>query len=294
MKILITGGTGFIGRATVRTLADAGHNLMVFTRRPYHCAHDSVQSMTGDLADTDTVRGAVREFGREALVHLAWEGLPDYRFDTSALNLAHGLTILKAAAEAGTRQVVMAGTCWEYEPANGPLSEQAPLSNSSAFVAAKHALRRMGEFAASEAGFCLYWLRLFFVYGQGQRPDSLIPYVASEAVSGRSPKLRTPESRQDFIHVDDVAEAMRAVVETNPPGGVFNVGTGISTTTRRAAELVCETAAGPPPVWDEPAAGAGRTIRADISRLTRHTGWTPSLDLSSGIRKTLQWIEPTR
>ena len=110
-----------------------------------------------------------------ALIHLAWPGLPNYRdFFHLGRNLPADLAFLEAAVDAGVSQIMVAGTCLEYGMQYGPLTEQAATAPITAYGFAKDALRKSLQFLQQQKPFTLQWMRLFYMYGEGQNPNSLL------------------------------------------------------------------------------------------------------------------------
>ncbi len=283
MRIFVTGGTGIIGRALVPLLRERGHDVLVLTRqKPAGEGY-----VHGNLEDADVVGEALRRFAPDAAVHLAWENLPDYSLPQTLRNFEHSLRFLRLAAEAGCQAIVSTGSCWEYASRSGQLGEDAPLNGTEPFHAAKNALRFLGQAIARTHGMHFYWLRLFFVYGPGQRPQSLVPHLIASLRQGHRPTLKAPYNRHDFVFVGDVARAIAAVVEQRPAGTVYNVGSGRPTPVAEVIAVV-ERLLGSGETTDVPPGVPDQDFWADISQLQRDTDWQPAFDLESGLRETLQ------
>ena len=168
------------------------------------------------------------------------------------------------------------------------LEEEDALCSDSPFPAAKNALRLMGEAIAGEHDTVFVWLRLFFVYGPGQRARSLLPHIVGSLRSGKAPTISNPRNMNDFIYVDDVANAVAAIVEGAPGHTVYNVGTGTPTEVGELVRLTCRIAG-----VDEVDVNPGATSEseeafwADISRLRQEIDWQPRWRLEDGIRAVL-------
>jgi UDP-glucose 4-epimerase len=294
MKIFVTGGSGFVGRAVVRQLAQRGHEVVVLTRSPSLSIGDGVRECRGDLATTGAWRGALERLSPDAVAHMAWEGLPDYSYDTCRRNMEISLDFFEMVAELGVPSLLSTGTCWEYESRSGSLVEENRVGYPAAFPAVKNSLRLLGEAIAAQHGIGFHWLRLFYVYGPGQRGGSLIPQILKAAREGRWPELRTPRNRNDFVYVEDVARAIVAILEQQPLRSTFNVGSGRSASVLDVLKLVYEKLDKPLPAEAATPAEAPQEAQdfwADISHLSMDTGWRPDYDLSRGIEATLECIE---
>lgn len=285
MRIFVTGGTGIVGSAAVPVLRARGHDVLVLTRRAL--AEHSAGYCQGDLSNTEAVAELLGRFSPDAVLHLGWEGLPDYSLAQTLRNLDYSINFFKAAAVAGCKTIMSTGSCWEYAARTGQLSEDAPLYGGEPFHAAKNALRFIGEAVAAAHNARFFWMRLFFVYGPGQRQQSLVPQLIEAIRHGKPPGLRAPHNRHDFVYVHDVAQALAAVLEQSPPGTVYNVGSGHPTAVADIVATVHRLMGGPP---SSPLTGNGppsQDFWADITRLTRDTGWQPMYGLEAGIRATL-------
>lgn len=312
MRVCITGGTGFVGRAVVRVLLSRGHEVVALVRDPAAARAvlpQGVALVPGGLADADALAAMFREHRPQALAHLAWEGLPDYSEANSLKNLDYGTALYGLAADHGVETVLTTGSCWEYEGRQGCLAEDAPLGTAKAFPAAKSALRRAGLALARERGLDFYWLRLFYVYGPGQHGHSLLPTIINAALAGSEPPLRSPGNKNDFVHVDDVALACALTLEKKPgpdidKTGTYNVGSGTVARVADAASLVYEAlgapvpeglpdglkaflaeAAPPPPAED---------FWADMTRTRADTGFVARIGLREGVAGMLRLAQEQR
>ena len=296
MRIFLTGATGFVGRATTLLLARRGHEILALTRDAQGARGllPGVPLLPGSLAEADVLLPELARFAPQALLHLAWEGLPDYSEAVSQCNVTLGLAAFRLAQAAGARHLLTAGSCWEYAARQGKLAEDAPLKTDAPFPAAKNCLHAQGraqtQWLAGDIETAFTWMRLFFVYGPGQRPASLVPMLTAQALRGQAPGLRFPANANDFIHVDDVALALALALEQQPTGGVYNVGTGAAVRVADVARMVY-TILGRESLLDGLAAQAAAApteyFWADTDRLTADTDFAPRIDLVAGIADML-------
>jgi nucleoside-diphosphate-sugar epimerase len=293
MKIFVTGGSGFIGKPVVRELAKRGHDVLVLSRKAkpdLEFTSDRIDFVRGDLKDHQVMGRIMKDYGTQALIHLAWEGLPDYSWEMCERNLGCSIKLFSEAAEAGCSRILSTGSCWEYAARTGICSEDDQLGSASVFSAVKNALRYIGEGISRDKGLRFNWLRLFFVYGPGQRKGSLIPHVIECMKTGVYPRLQNPLAGNDFVFVDDVAQAVVDVVEGVPRNVVYNVGSGTSTSVEEIVRCVYRQMDKP---VDERAFVhqrdmEGQNFWANISRLGHDANWQPQHNIESGIRATLK------
>lgn len=283
MKTVVTGATGFLGRHLVPLLARRGHEVIAVSRTAGFPDMPGVRSLALDLKSPAAGERLFRGREADALIHLAWQGLPDYSYVACRRNLDMSLHVFEAAAQAGVSRISAAGSCWEYRDPSGAVEEDAPLDSGSPFAGAKNALHAMLGGLAAERSFSFHWLRVFFAYGPGQRESSLLPHVIGSLLRGEEPALRTPEAQMDFIHVSDVARAFAMMVEQNPESGPYNVGSGrlhsvAHVTGLARAALGAGTGDCPRGMFPESAG-----FRADIDRIRKAVGWEPEIDLQTGV-----------
>jgi len=297
MKLFVTGGTGFIGKPTVKLLASQGHKLLLLSRRAGISKRDlagnkNIKFVAGDLSNIGLVKKKIEGFRPAVVLHMAWEGIPDYGWRMSLKNLICGLNLFKELSYIRCKKVVALGSCWEYGTPKGKLRESAATNAESAFSAAKNSLHCFGHLIAKELCLDFVWLRPFYVYGVGQKSSSLIPYLVENAREGRVAKINSLDAKNDFIYVDDVARAILAAT-TSSTGryAVYNVGSGKLTSVRTVVDTVYNELGmenKPRKVFiRKRSARAAPSFYADISQIRRELGWTPSVDFKEGIKKVV-------
>ena len=233
MKVLVTGGSGFIGRNVVDALVSSGHEVLV-TARPKTTISEkwfnsSVIVARFPLDSKKAIVECLRGFRPEIVIHLAWEGIPDFSVEQCLRNIEISSNLFDAIAIAPSiRRLVIAGSCKEYGDKNGICLESDPVSPSDEFGRAKTKVRNYAEVLCHKAGIELCWLRIFYVYGPGQRAASLLPTVISGLrKGGMMPTLSDPARAHDFIHIHDLIELFNAIVESEfIKSGIYNAGTG--------------------------------------------------------------------
>jgi len=242
MKVLVTGGTGFIGRHVVTCLLARGHSVTVLARDPAKLEtmpwRDSIAFVASDITQ-DPPRH--EQLGRpDAVMHLAWTGLPNYtslhHFED---NLPAAYHFLKALVGGGVNHVLVAGTCFEYGLRNGVLSETLPAQPVNAYALAKDTLRRFLEELRREQTdrFVLQWARLFYMYGPGQNPKSLLAQLDAAISAGATEfPMSSGEQLRDYLPVDTVAESLATLLEHPQLDGITNICSGTPISVRRLVE----------------------------------------------------------
>lgn len=293
MKVLITGASGFIGRHVLRCLLDRGHQALALTRSPATLP-EGCQGLRGGLGELDPLVSEASAFQPEACLHLAWEGIPDYSYRQNMKNLQYGLALVEFCQKVGVSTVVATGSCAEYavKPHSGESAahrESDPLSADTGFAASKNALRFMMEASCKETGIGFAWLRLFYVFGPGQRRQSLIPYMIDAFASGNIPKLAGVNNANDFIHVRDVARAIVQTMEAPPRERVLNIGAGTATRVSEIYRFISSQfhMGDGADTLGNADDGSGRRFCADMQTAWGCLDWRPEIPVMEGIRQMI-------
>lgn len=241
--LLLTGATGFIGRHVLHSLEPHGLNLRVVTRKP-----DTVDFPVGTaiiptqdmFAESASWWANVAE-GADAVLHLAWYAEPG-AYLRSPLNLAclrGTLTMAEGCAQAGVKRFVGTGTCFEYDTCLGHLSPSTPLNPASPYAAAKAAayLFLREYFRESEVSFA--WCRLFHLFGEGEDPRRLIPYVRRQLANGQEVELTSGTQIRDYLDVRLAAEEL-VIQLLGPHEGAINICSGEGKTVREIVESIAD------------------------------------------------------
>lgn len=287
MRVVLTGATGFLGSRVLPLLGE--HEVLCLSREPGRVpAQPAVRAVPADLGADGDWTAEIARFRPDWCLHLAWEGLPDYSLGRCRANLDAGIRLLEAASRAGVRRVVVGGSCWEYGRVTGAVAEDAVPLDTGIFASTKRALMTVLDSVARDAAFDYRWARIFFVYGPGQRRQSLLPHLQAAYAASQTPNVREPGAVQDFIHVDDVATALVALASADGPSGVFNVGSGQPTAVGEIANRAADHYGRPRP-FDGVAAGPG--FWADTGKTQAATGWRSSIAIADGIERTLTALD---
>ena len=124
------------------------------------------------------------------------------------------------------KKILISGTCWEYGKSFGECRTSDLVNPQNYFSLSKNTLRLWSEIISQQKSISFGWFRLFYVYGPGQRDESLIPSILKSLQMGTTPEIKTPTNRNDYIYVDDVVDIFTNATEHNFESGIFNVGNG--------------------------------------------------------------------
>lgn len=231
-RILVTGATGFIGKYVVEQLLHEGVSVIATSAHPGKAKGEPwfsrVRYIPFDLAGVDAATDYFHFFGEpDALIHLAWEGLPNYKADFHLnVNLPRHQAFLGNLVEGGLRDVTVTGSCLEYGLREGCIPEGAPAQPIHAYGKAKEALRIWLEALGARYFFPVKWARLFYMYGKGQSPNSLLSQLDKALASGESVfNMSGGEQLRDYLPVEQVAEyIVRAALQKEVQGVIHICG----------------------------------------------------------------------
>ncbi|HKN96099.1 MAG TPA: SDR family oxidoreductase [Pseudonocardiaceae bacterium] len=302
MKVLVTGGAGFIGSHLVDALLSAGHSVRVLddlSSGSIDLVPIDVEFIKGSVSDVRAVQRAVAdvEVVFHQAAHRAVLRSVEHPLTTDEANTHGTLAMLKASVDAGVRRLVFASSSSVYGGAETmPTPETTRLNPRSPYAVSKlageHYCRCFAELYPLET----VALRYFNVYGPRQRPDSayalVIPLFMQALIDGESPVVHG-DGRQsrDFTYIDDVVRANLAAAEA--PGDVcsgkaYNVAGGASYSLLELLDILGDTLGiEPRPVFEGPRAGDVRHTRADITAARRDLGHVPQVGFREGLRRTV-------
>jgi len=287
-RVLVTGASGFLGRACVAALRARGFTVHGTGRGP-----QTIPEIVWHQADllTEAGRAQVIAASRPShLVHLAWEARPGLYRDSpdNPAWAAASLDLAARAAASGTVRLLGIGTCFEYGPFDGNCVEAtSPCFPETAYGKAK--LAASAGFAAVPGGA---WGRVFFPFGPGEPAARLIPALIRSLLAGEAFPCSHGEQIRDFIYIDDLAAAITTLLDSDLTGMV-NLGSGEP---RRLRDIIgwfshklnsehlvhfgARAVTG---------ADAAPTITADMSRLHAELGFTAPIGWTLGAERTLAW-----
>jgi UDP-glucose 4-epimerase len=300
MRVLVTGGSGFIGSHVVDRLLAHGHEPRIFDLLPScHHAAGEVETLLGDLTDPDAVARAVA--GCAAVVHLAAVADVDEvvrdpaRAD--AVNVRGTRTLLDAVRKVEVSRFVYASTVWVY----GDAPSEPPLHEGSALAQPAHlytATKLAGEMY-SRSYHTLYGvpattLRFGIPYGPRSREAAVVAAFVGRALAGRGLTIAGDgrQSRQ-FVYVEDLADGCVAALLAGHAGGIYNLVGDESTTVREIADTVRMLVGNVPIVHGPPRAADVTIEQVSGRRAEAELGWRVTTSFVDGVRRYVEWLAVT-
>lgn len=295
-RVLVTGGSGFIGRHLLTRLHGEGREVVAISRRHPEDLDLSVEWRTGDLAETDFVKDLFEAFRPNVVFHLAshvtGSRSRDVVLPTLRSNLVSAVHVLTMSEKHDVGRVVLAGSLEEPDS-----SESNPIP-CSPYAASKWAASAYGRMFHRLYDLSVTVARIFMVYGPGpQDQNKLVPYTIRSCIDGRSPEIASGGRPVDWIFVEDVVEGLLRVARSPGLGGdTVDLGSGTLVTIREVVEEItrlCDVDV--EPAFDEAGGRAfERVDRANVERTKRLLDWAPSVSLREGLGRTIEWFEDRR
>ncbi|MEO8274687.1 MAG: NAD-dependent epimerase/dehydratase family protein [Thermoanaerobaculia bacterium] len=300
MKVVVTGGAGFIGSHLCELLAGSGHEVLAIddlSRGRRENLPATVPLATLGIGSAQ-LASRLADFAPQALVHLAAQvdarrSLEDPVFDAQ-VNILDTVRLLSAAASAGVERIVFASSAAVYgDPEEIPTPEDSALAPLSPYGVAKLAGEGYLAFFARRHGLTGIALRFANVYGPRQESvgeAGVVAVFCQRLLAGESVTIHG-DGRQtrDFVHVQDVARA--CVLALSGPGGVYNVATGVETDVRTLyGRLAAELRPGAVPTHGPAVSGEPRRSALDPSRAEVDLGFRPQENLGSALALTASWF----
>jgi nucleoside-diphosphate-sugar epimerase len=292
-RVLLTGAGGFIGAHAIPALLASGHDVHAVSRTRGEGPED-VSWHRADLLAEGAARELLERVRPELLLHLAWYATPGsfWTAPENELWVGASVRLLRAFGESGGRRAVMAGTCAEYAWGGETLDEMTtPLQPATLYGACKHATHVVARAGAEQLGVSLAWARIFFLYGPGEPPGRLVSSLARGLLAGERVPTSSGEQRRDFMHVEDVARGLAALLDSDVRGAV-NIASGAAVPVREIVELLGAATGGSGRLAiGELAAREGEpaVIAGSSRRLNDEVGFRPRVELERGIGETVEW-----
>lgn len=298
MRILVTGGSGFIGRNIVKKLKEKGHYVITLDIKEKNSNSD--EHVTGNILDLELMKKITRRI--DCVFHLAAVTSPpefeDLLSDGYRTNVLGTYNVLASSARNGVRRVILASSSSVYgDSMRISREEDLPDSYRNFYPVSK----RINELTAKV--FMNYnletvTLRYFNTYGIGENTkgsySSVIWKFIDDIRNGRSPVIYGDGTqRRDFIYVEDTARASVLAMERGKNGEVYNVGTGISTDFNTIFKIIKEEMSfdGDAIHIPNPLKSYQMFTQADITKTKRDLNFEPEYDIRKGVRKILSQLK---
>lgn len=291
MKVLITGGTGFIGRPLLQLLTETSADVHA-TSRQHQSNSNLITWHRTDLLDPGASRSLVSGLEPDSILHLAWEATPGEYLNSSLNQRWVDATeeLFAAFVETGGRRFVGVGSMLEYAPGHEVCDEElTPSRPQSPYGVAKLRAASSVLQAGRESPTTSCWARIFHIYGPGEPRAKLISHIATHLIRGERAPLTLGAQVRDFIFVKDAVSALDALLHSDIEG-VVNIGTGEGSSVRSIATLIGEKLGRPDLLGfgEIPLDGQSNPrVIAAVHKL-KSLGWEPKVRVEEGVELTIQ------
>jgi nucleoside-diphosphate-sugar epimerase len=229
MKILLTGSTGFLGKNLLPFLIKKKHKVLILIRNKKNIKINSNQKVIFSKLENININNLkkIKNFKPEILINLAWHGIPEFSYRNSIKNLQDQTIFINKIFDLNIiKKIINIGSCWEYPQNLGKCSESDKTSPTKYFPWSKNALMNFIQFKCRERKINFVWFRVFYMYGQYQRKGSVIPTIIDSLRNLKKPNLSSPNNLNDYVHVNDVCDAIIRTIDKKATNGIFNLGSG--------------------------------------------------------------------
>ncbi|MBT3322825.1 MAG: SDR family NAD(P)-dependent oxidoreductase [Anaerolineae bacterium] len=310
-RVLVTGAGGFIGSHLVEALGSQGASVRAFVR--YNSRADTgflhdvkpdlngqLEIIAGDLRDSDAIRKAVK--GCDIVFHLGALIAIPYSYlhpkEVAETNFMGTLNVLMACRDLDVERLVHTSTSEVYGTAlHTPIDEGHPLQGQSPYSASKIGADKLVESFYRSYGLPAVTIRPFNTYGPRQSTRAVIPTIITQALSQNIIRLGNLNATRDFTFVDDTVSAfLKGAHVKEVEGGTYNLGTGTEIRIGDLVKQIIKEVGKPVKIIIDskrlrPEKSEVFQLLSDNSLAREKLDWQPQIDLNTGLRKTIDWIE---
>lgn len=298
-RVLVTGASGFIGRAVTQRLAqepDLCVYAVISGRREVSLGH-GITVIKTDLLCPEKAAALIDSVKADICVHLAWELPGNDAFQQSAKNLdwlRASIELLQRFAENGGERFVFAGSSSEYGAFESGLHKGLHTPGSSLYGISKRAFTETAQKFAQQRGIQFTCARYFSIYGEYDvRPARAIPSAIKQLLAGKEVICRSPNSVWDYLYIRDAAEATVKLIKSSATGAV-NIASGIPRSVREVFQTAANLCGRPDLVTFLNQDQSGQMLVANVDCLRDRVKFLPEFSFEEGMRRTVGWWEKQR
>lgn len=289
MRILVTGSSGFIGKNFIEFLIKSNHEILAIYNKHKPRISEKKRSkvifIKHDL-NKKKIDKKIINFRPEIIYHFAWQGIPNFDFETSLQNLKSSYIFIKQIVNVcNIKKIIVSGSCFEYyKKIHGEKYEKYRY-----FINAKKSLYSLLKVSCDKKNISLGWFRIFFVYGKGQRKKSLIPYIIRSMKLNKKPNILNLSDKNDYIHISDVCNFFQMIIKKKFDTGIYDLGSGKLTSAKQILQIMISKFKFKKNefILKSHRNTKNTFIKADINRLYKKFGWKNKNNIYEGLNITI-------
>ncbi len=291
-KLIITGGTGFIGKNLIPYAAKYDTEIFVLTNKnDFYSEYKNITYIKCDLLNDDDVKKTLKLLKATHLLHIAWSMAPsNYNLPENFNWLKSSMLLLEEFQKNKGERVVIVGSCFEYNWDYGCCREDyTPISHNTLYGSSKNILREYAFSFCSYHGMEIAWPRLFFLFGPFEQPQRLIPHIITSLLKEQNATIINGEIYRDYMYIKDSTKALSNLIFSDF-SGVINISTGMPIKLGDFGKLAARIIGRPDLLKIEsPKIIKDRIVYADVKKLHDRFLFVPSYDIETGLQETIKW-----
>lgn len=297
-NVVITGATSFIGMALVKKMVSENIHVIAVVRSN----SNKIESLSEYGESITVIRLDMTEYYKlgecigkaDCFIHLAWNGTRGsdrMNKDLQKLNVRYGLEAIESIVLAGCNKIILAGSQAEYGPVSNKISEKICSNPNTEYGRAKYELYcKANDFCENNGTICCE-ARIFSIYGPGDNENTLIMKLIDCMKKDELCELTECKQNWDYLYIDDAADAIMSLVNTECESGIYNIASGDIRQLKEYVEemrsILCSQSEIQYGVIPYPTTGMVN-INPDISKIHGMTGWRNKTPFCEGIKKIVK------
>ena len=299
-KVIITGSTGMVGLNLIKYLLNKNIEVTAIIR-PNSKRKNVLPNNTNlkivecDLANIQTAD--ITKDNYDVLYHLAWGGTTGESrndIEMQLKNIVYTINTIKLAKTIGCKRIIGAGSQAEYGRIEGKLSKTTKTNPETAYGVAKLCAGNMGKILAEQLEMEFIWTRILSIYGEYDNNGTMIMTSINSMLNGQAPRYTKAEQIWDYLYVEDLSRALYLIGEKGKDGNIYCIGSGTVKPLYEYINIIkneinpkLEIKFGEIPYSKNQV----MYLCADISDLTKDTGFKPEISFEEGIKRTIKWYK---
>lgn len=296
-RVVITGGTGFIGHRLTEEIINNGTSVILLVRDKSRCdffENESLEIIEYYSDKYNNLKQCTQDI--DVFYHLAWEGVAPEKKNSRVIqikNIDFAMEMLEYADAIGAKRFIATGTVAEYTFCEDVMDVYAKQTPNDLYGASKTAAHYMLETWARTIKMPFNWIVIPSTFGEGRRDNNILTYTIRTLLKGEKPSYGYLTQMWDFLYVGEVVRALRLIGEKGQSEKIYAIGSGVYKPLREYVEIIrdiinpeLELGIGDKPALSDKAFSSC----VSISELTKDTGFVPEVSFEEGIRKTILYF----